>query len=213
MTTRMVSTTDRLKCGYHVRRMVALVLACIAVGGVVISTGCTKTNGTSTEQPATTDARKGYGMGGVEQTITVTRSTLENMPAHWVLTTPESAVRSYLDWVSYAYRTSKSDIASATMTPAQFVRVDAYNQMNLQKSQLIDQKIDSLELSKPVINGSRASVPAREKWTYSYVSATELNKLVGGPYEASYETTYTLLKTKDGWQVDSVKVTPLGAVK
>lgn len=153
-------------------------------------------------------------MGGPVVDVNVTQEALDNMPKPAVLVTPETAVRSYLDWTSYAYRIGQSPVAKPVMTPAEEVRVDSYIQLNFQKFRLIDQKLDSITLGTPSIEGTRAVITAKEKWIYSYISIKTAGKVEGGPYTASYDTTYTVLQTKPGhWLVDSVEAKALGDVK
>ena len=60
----------------------------------------------------------------------------------------------------------------------------------------------------PVIKGTKASVPATEKWTYRYLSTTEAGKQLGDSQSIDYASTYHLIKNQDGnWQVDSVEAT------
>jgi hypothetical protein len=152
-------------------------------------------------------------MAGPAQKVVVSRKALDSRPQAWVLTTPESAVRSYLDWVSYAYRIGQSEVATATMSAFQEVRVDAYNQYNLENSKLLDQSLASITFGKPSTEATRVLVPAKEDWTYRYVSISEAGKTLKGPYKASYENTYTVVKAKHGWVVDNVAVKALGEVK
>jgi hypothetical protein len=134
-------------------------------------------------------------------------------PAPADLATPQSAVRSYLDWISYAYRIAVSDVASHTASPGESVRVDSYVQYNLQeRNRRIDQQMVKFMLRKEAEKDSRATVSAIETWDYRYLSAS--GKLSMSPtYTTSYETTYTLVRTGDGWVVDSVKAKPLDEVK
>ena len=155
----------------------------------------------------------GAHMAGPAVDINVTSEAVASKPKPPVLTTPESAVRSYLDWVSYAYRIGTSEVAGPTMTPLEEVRVDSYTQYNLQKLQLIDQTLKSITFGKASIEGSRAIVPATEKWDYRYVSIKTAGKTVGGPYSASYDTTYTLVRSGQSWVVDSVDAAASGKVK
>jgi hypothetical protein len=152
-------------------------------------------------------------MGGPPVDVNVTPEVLASDPKPPVLSTPESAVRSYLDWTSYAYRIGASAVATSTMTASEEVRVDAYNQLNLEKSRLIDQTLDSITFGAKSTGPTSTLVPAKEKWTYSYLSVAVGNKSLGGPYSVSYDTTYTVVKTARGWLVDSVKATPLDPVK
>lgn len=187
-------------------------LACgVALGlTVLMSVGCS----TSGDTQASADEEKmGFGMGGVDTEIRILASSLENQPEIWDLSTPEASVRSYLDWVSYAYRTAESEAASATQTPSQLVRIDAYIQANVQEQRLLDQTLTSLTLGEPSIEGSTAVVSAEEEWSYRYVSIVEAGETISGPHTAHYKTTYTLQKTEDGWLVDDIEVETIGDVE
>jgi hypothetical protein len=152
-------------------------------------------------------------MGAVPVEINVTKEMLASKPTALDLTTPESAVRSYLAWTSYAYRIGISDDATPTMSPYEEVRVGAYIQLNLQKGRLIDQTLMSIVFGKPSAEATHTTVSAKEEWSYRYVSVSTAGKTVGGPYTASYDSTYTLVKSGTGWVVDSVKAKALGEVK
>jgi hypothetical protein len=94
------------------------------------------------------------------------------------------------------------------------VRVDSYVQYNIEQKRLIDQTLKSITFGTPRVGSTSTLVPTKEQWTYRYVSTETGNKTVGGPYSASYDTTYTVVKAKNGnWVVDSVKASPQGTVK
>jgi len=194
----------------------ALSLALVAMAAM---TGCTTTGSatgagsTETSGSANASDTKGFNMAGASQTVIISKQALANKPAPWVLTSPESAVRSYLDWTSYAYRISESSVATPTMGAKEEVRVDSYIQFNLQKSKLLDQTLVSITFGKPSTTGTSTILPATEHWSYRYVSISKVGETVGGPYTADYESTYTLVKTKRGWLVDSVAAKALGEVK
>lgn len=133
-------------------------------------------------------------------------------PAAWNLATPEQAVHSYLDWVSFSYRMANSDIPSATMTPGEAVRVDSYIELNKQQGQGIEQKLDAFTVRSQSEKGARATLAASEKWSYRYFSLTTL-EYASGVLQASYDTTYTLVRDKTGWLVDSVEATSPAPVK
>lgn len=152
-------------------------------------------------------------MGATDQTVTISATAFQARPKPWVLATPKSAVRSYLDWTSYAYRITESTVATPTMSTGQEVHVDSYIQLNLQKSQLIDQSLVSITFGKPSVEGTHTLVPVKEKWSYRYVSTKEVGKTIAGPYSASYDSTYTLVKSGKNWIVDSVEAKAIGAVK
>jgi hypothetical protein len=185
-------------------------LACVVL---LVVAGCSGSQGTSA---GSSDASPTVGarMAGPAAEVHVSQAAIDNRPHPWVLTTPESAVRSYLDWTSYAYRIGQSTFATATMTTYEEVRVDSYVQYHIQKGQLLDQTLQSITFGTPSVGSTSTLVPAKEQWTYRYLSTETGNKTVGGPYSASYDTTYTVVKSKNGnWVVDSVKATPLGTVK
>ncbi len=133
-------------------------------------------------------------------------------PAPWDLSTPESAVRSYLDWVSLSYRMANSDIPVATMTPDEAVRVDSYIQLNRMEGKGIEQSLEVFELGSVSQEASSAVVTAYEVWTYRYFSLQNL-EYVSEPLEATYDTTYTLEASPAGWVVARVEAEPAGDVK
>lgn len=133
-------------------------------------------------------------------------------PAPWDLSDPETAVRSYLDWVSFSYRMVNSEIPTATMTPIEGVRVDSYIELNRQQGQGIEQRLVSLDIKSSSIESTRAVVTASEEWRYRYFSIESL-KYVSDELTASYETTYTLLQEDGKWLVDEVTATSLGEIE
>lgn len=182
----------------------------MVLGALLAVAGCTPA------KQATKPSESGAAMSGPagSGTVIVTRAAFEAKPEPWNLTTPQSAVRSYLAWTSYAYRIGNADVASLTMSPDEGVRVDSYIQLNLQKFQLIDQTLGAFTISKPSIEGTRATVVTTENWSYRYVSTRTAGKTVSGPFTASYDATYTVVKTADKtWVVDSVAATAHGTVK
>lgn len=190
-------------------RGAGIALGCALFLTLLVLAGCAGTKTAEEVEPT----GPGYGMGGIEQDIVISRAALENKPAPWVLDTPENAVRSYLDWVSYAYRIGESQVATPTMTSYQEVRVDAYTQMQLQKSRLLDQTLESIAFGAPSQGATSTLLPAREKWSYRYVSIKVADQTLEGPYTAEYDTVYTLVSTERGWVVDAIAVTPLSEIK
>jgi hypothetical protein len=187
-------------------------LACGALVAIAALSGCA--SGGSSAGSAETSPTVGASMAGPVVDVNVTQEALQSMPKRWVLTTPESAVRSYLDWTSYAYRIGQSSVATATMAPDEEVHVNSYIQYNLQKSRLIDQTLNSITFGKPSVGSTSTLVPAKETWTYRYLSIAAGNEVVGGPFTADYDATYTVVKSKSGeWVVYSVDAKPLGTVQ
>lgn len=147
-------------------------------------------------------------MAGPAVDVEVTSEAVASEPTAPELTTPESAVRSYLDWVSYAYRLGQSRLAVPTMSSYQEVRVDSYVQYNLQQQRLLDQTLVSITFETPEVTQGQAILRAKEHWRYSYVSATNAGEVISGPFEVDYDATYTLVTNEQGgWIVDSVQAT------
>jgi hypothetical protein len=162
---------------------------------------------------STTTATVGANMAGPQLTVHISQQTIAAAPAPWALSTPQSTVRSYLDWTSYAYRIATSAVASPTMGADEFVRVDAYLQYNLEKSRLIDQTLTSISFGKTSVEGTHTLVPTKETWSYAYRSIALGNKVIGGSYTASYTVTYTLARSGKSWIVWSEVAKPAGTVK
>lgn len=164
--------------------------------------------------PAAETTATGSHMAGPEVDVNIAQSVIDDKPAAPVLTDPESAVRSYLAWTTYAYRTSQSQAAMPTMTTYEEVRVDAYVQYNLQQYRLLDQTLDTITFGDITVEGDTATVIAHEEYTYSYLSVGEGNDVIGGPFKASYDVTYTVVKNDAGnWVVDKVDAKALGTVE
>lgn len=215
---RTVSTTphprnERRPAAWTVRSTCTAALVCVIAAVPLALAGCSGGNGTNNGNAAV-NATIGASMAGPVVDVHITQAAVNARPKAWVLTSPESAVRSYLDWTTYAYRTGQSNVATATMTSYEEVRVDSYIQFNIQKQRLLDQKLTSVTFGKSSVSASGTLVPTKETWSYDYLSIDTGNKLLSGPFTASYDATYTVVKTKSGfWLVDSVKATPKGPVK
>jgi len=133
-------------------------------------------------------------------------------PAPWDLSTPESSVASYLDWVSFSYKMANSEIALGTMTPDEAVRVDSYIQLNREKDRVIEQQLLAFTVRSASMEETSAVVAATEDWRYRYFSLTTL-LYTSEELLASYETTYTLVLQDGAWLVDTVEATPLGEIE
>ena len=128
------------------------------------------------------------------------------------LSTPEAAVASYLEWVTYAYRTADSDVASHTMTPSEGVRVDAYIELNRQNGTAIEQQLVRFSAPSASSEGTMAVVVASEDWEYRYI-AIDSGSYDGPLEEVSYDATYTLVLDRGTWLVDRVEATPLAPLE
>jgi hypothetical protein len=180
-----------------------------------VTAGCSSSaqNTTSGASSETTNATSAH-MAGPPVEVHVPQSAVDAAPGPWDLSTPASAVRSYLAWVTYADRIGQSAVATRTMSANEEVRVDSYIQFNLEKSRLIDQHLASITFGQASSGATSTLVPTKEDWTYDYLSVAEGNAVVGGPYTASYDVTYTVVRQPDGsWVVDLVTAKARDAVK
>jgi hypothetical protein len=215
----MVRTTEHLPNGrrplsWTARSAVLVALGCLSFVALLVVTGCSGGTAGSPSGSSVATPTTGSHMAGPAVDVHVTPEALASEPKPAVQTTPESAVRSYLDWTSYAYRIGQSNVASTTFTTAEEVRVDSYVQYNIQQLRLIDQTLKSITFGKSSVGSTSTLVPAHEQWTYRYVSIETAGKTIAGPYSAAYDSIYTVVKSKKGtWAVDSVKATAVGTVK
>lgn len=207
--------TEKTRCWLpRARFAISVAVLCLATAALSAMAGCS--GGTPSDSPGSTEtsAPVGRGMAGASQKVVIARGAVADKPKPWVLSDPESAVRSYLDWTSYAYRIAESAAATPTMSAEQEVRVDSYVQLNLQKSKLLDQKLQLIVFGKPSVGSTSTLLPAKENWAYRYVSISDVGKTIEGPFTAVYETTYTVVKNDMGdWVVDTVAVKAIGEVK
>lgn len=192
--------------------MRSICLGAIMLAVALVVSGCTGTGGGDALGDGSSETTPGvsYGMAGAPKDVVVSREAIESTPTAPALGTPESAVRSYLDWISYGYRTAQPSFSKPTMSEAEMVRVDAYNEYNVQKDRLINQVLDSITFGEATITGGSATISTDEEWTYWYVSIIEPGRILEGPMKAEYSAVYTLLKTDAGWVVDSVDAERLG---
>lgn len=106
-----------------------------------------------------------------------------------------------------------SDVATQTMTPEEEVRVNSYVQLNKERQRVVDQRLESMGVGKPIVEEARVLVPAHETWEYRYLSI-DGKRVLTPTYTARYETTYTVTAVKPGtWLVESVDATPLDELK
>lgn len=206
------STAHSARLRHVAPGLAVICMVCAVVPGAAVLTGCSPDSSTAGRSQASDDV--GTRMAGPAVEINVTQEALDNEPPVAVLTSPESAVRSYLDWTSYAYRIGQSQVALPTMTAHQEVRVDSYIQYNVQQRRLIDQTLQSITFGTPSVESTHTLLPARETWTYSYVSIARAGEIIGGPYEAIYDATYVVVRNDRGdWIVDSAEAKPLGKIQ
>lgn len=127
-----------------------------------------------------------------------------------MLRDPKTAVYSYLLWISYAYRTLNSEIATHAFSPWEEVRVSSYVELNRQEGRAIDQRLVDFKSEVVRTEGETATVSAREEWVYRYISTAD-GSYASPVHTAAYDTTYTVVNTEGkGWLVDKVDATPVG---
>lgn len=120
------------------------------------------------------------------------------------LKNPQTAVYSYLLWISYAYRILNSDVASQTFSPYEEVRVNSYVQLNRQEQRAIDQRLLDVKVRDIQSGENTATVAVTETWKYRYIDI-QSGDYSTPAYDVSYDTTYTVVKNADGgWVVDKV---------
>ncbi|MEI8083464.1 MAG: hypothetical protein WCI74_16630 [Actinomycetes bacterium] len=159
------------------------------------------------------------GSGSAAQSVEATPGTFPattpkpgEQPPPPALNDPRTAVYSYQLWISYAYRVLNSDVASRTFDPSEEVRVNSYVMYNFQEGRAIDQRLLVATVKSSESQGSTATVAMHEEWVYRYIS-TQTGKYTTPALNASYETTYTLVRQNDDWVVHSVEATAGTAVK
>lgn len=134
-------------------------------------------------------------------------------PAHVDRSTPEGAVRAYLDGITFTYRMANSDAASDTMTPYEYVRVDAYVELNRQQGRALEQELTAFEVRNIITGEPTATVATQEEWAYRYFSVDSM-EYTSQETTAAYDVNYTVIRQQDDlWLVDRVAVNPLGEVK
>lgn len=124
------------------------------------------------------------------------------------LGSPESAVQSYIDAITYAYRAASSEEATHAMTLDEWVRVDAYIELNRIDGRALEQTLTAFSIRSQSEEGTQAVLAAAEQWRYRYITM-KTGVYDGLWQDASYETTYTLVKQPEGWFVDRVEATAL----
>jgi hypothetical protein len=122
------------------------------------------------------------------------------------LSTPESAVRAYTDWISYAYRLADSQVATRAFTADEEVRVNSYVELNRQRGRAIEMRLEKARYRTLSATGTTSTVVGSEEWIYRYISVNG-DRYLTKPKQASYEVTYTLIALPGGrWLVDTVRV-------
>ena len=180
-------------------------LAAALLSFVVLASACSASKGAQTKAVAlvsssTSDAKVG------------SRVLMPATPEPPMLSRPESAVYSYMLWISHAYIRRDSALASATFDPYEEVRVNSYIQLNTEKGQVIQQQPKEFEVKSVKTTDGTATVVAKEAWRYRYINA-KTGTYSTPVYTALYDSTYTLVHLDRGWVVHEVDATARGDLK
>ncbi|MBS3974115.1 MAG: hypothetical protein KGZ89_04530 [Actinobacteria bacterium] len=187
------------------RNIILILLISMAFLSSIALLGCAATGGdggSAAGESATED-------GASEETPTAQFTPPENTD----LSTPEKAVRTYLDWISYAYRTKNPQAAWDYMTSWEFVRVDAYAQKNLAEGRGIDQQLTVFDITQVSGSETTKSVDTNEEWVYRYFGPD--GEYISEELTATFANRYTVVRDaqRGVWLVDRVYVTPKGEVE
>jgi hypothetical protein len=136
-------------------------------------------------------------------------------PRRWDLTSPESAVRSYLAWVTYSYRMVDSGLSTPTMEPTETVRVDSYIQLNRERGRGIDQRLVTLRVTRLERTApDLATIVTYEEWEYRYFDIADPARSLSSLDHATYAVAYSVVRGQDGlWRVARVDASPRGEVR
>lgn len=187
------------------RNTLSISLICMAFLISSTLSGCATTGGDET--PVVEDSATGNGAS--EET-----PAAQFMPPESTdLSTPEAAVRTYLDWISYAYRTKNPLAAWDYMTSWEFVRVDAYTQKNFAEGRGIDQQLTTFDITQVSGSETTKSVDTYEEWTYRYFGLD--GEYISEELTATFTNRYTVVRDaqRNVWLVDKVYAVPKGEVE
>jgi len=195
--------TSCTRSGARAARTVALLLVCVLA--VAAAAGCSGGSATGT-RPQQTLSSQEMTAGQFPES----RPSPAQAPPPPMLKRPESAVYSYILWISYAYRILNSDVATATFSPYEEVRVSSYVEYNREQGRALDQRLVGQKLKSVRSKGATSTVASLDSWKYRYIDIN--TGVYSSPvHDVSYDTTYTLVKGAKGWVVDSVAATPRGS--
>lgn len=185
----------------HNPSFLSLLLACVAVVVPLMLLGCSATE-PEPDPPVTGE-------------VPAEEQPTEKFPApeYTDLSTPEDSVRTYLAWISHAYRVMDSQVAWDYMTSWEFVRVDAYLQKNMSESRGIDQRLQRFEITQVTGSETTKSVDTYEDWSYWYFGPDGLP--ISEELTATYTNRYTVVRDagRNVWLVDEVDAVPKGEVE
>lgn len=159
---------------------------------IATSAGCARA-----KNPAVLD------VPGATTTVEST-GTLAPQPA----ATPEAAVVAYLGIVRAAYYSLDSTLVAPFVTPGQWVREDAYIQLNLTQNQAIEMQLLSFSVTaQPAVSTEASSVTldTSEGWNWRYWDLKTRNPKTEW-VETGYSVRYILARQGAGWLVDGTQI-------
>lgn len=172
-----------------------LLLTAALVGLLLAGAGCARA---TNRQPATPAPAP-------EPTASVNATAgAEYQPAK----NPESAVVAYLGIVTRAYYSLDSTLVAAYVTDGQWVREDAYIQLNLVQNQAIEMNLVSFKVTSPAAPSAEdtaATLVTAEAWKWRYWDLKTRQPKTEWA-DTSYSVEYTLARQGEGWLVDRTRV-------
>lgn len=199
-----VSSTERARRMIAKRRMRWISLVLIAVFAASLVVGCESRE----PNPSPDTAARSEELTPGEFPDKKPPAPVEPPPP--MLRNPDTAVYSYLLWITFAYRVLNSDVATMAFDEWEEVRVNSYVEYNRQEGRAIDQRLLKFEPKTIETKGDTATVAAREEWVYRYISTSD-GTYSSPAHAATYDTTYTVVnKENKGWLVHEVQATPVG---
>ncbi|MEN6431057.1 MAG: hypothetical protein ABFC80_09505 [Coriobacteriales bacterium] len=178
-------------------RQVASVAAVVALSvAFAVLTGCTHEN------------RPSAGSGSGESTAAIGAADAGQVPAARPSPTPEKAVEAFLTIAARSYYSLDSTMVAPYVTPDQWVREDAYIQLNLMQNQAIEMKLEDFSATQGAPSSAEATtatVRTREVWRWRYWDLVTRKPKTEWA-KTGYSMLYTLERVGSGWLVASTKV-------
>ena len=170
-----------------------LVLVLVCTFTLALS-GCARARNTAPSGPV------------VETTASVLEptSTLTPKPS----ATPEAAVAAYLGIVQDAYFSLDSTLVAPFVTEGQWVREDAYIQLNLTQNQAMEMNLLEFKVTAQPsfsVESTSVALDASEHWQWRYWDL-KTRKPKDEWVETTYSVRYTLERLDGGWLVGQTKV-------
>lgn len=114
----------------------------------------------------------------------------------------------YLGIVSQAYYSLDSTLVAQYVTDGQWVREDAYIQLNLVQNQAIEMDLLSFNVTSPAapsVDDTATTLVTAERWKWRYWDLKTRQPKTNWA-ETSYSVEYVLARQNEGWLVDRTRV-------